>query len=63
MTPNRHRRLSLLVAASTVVALAGCSSDALVPDVTVDERDDQPPATDTRTVDPPTMSNLPTTQP
>ncbi len=39
---------------------AACGSDGLVPDdSTVDSR--VTPATDTRTVDPPTMSNLPVT--
>lgn len=44
-------------------AMLSCSSDDLVPDVTTDRTDDRPPATDTRTVDPPTFSNLPVTQP
>ena len=63
MTSNQHRRRSLLVSAIAVVALAGCGSDALVPDDSDNGTDDQPPATDTRTVDPPTVSNLPITQP
>jgi hypothetical protein len=63
MTPNRHRGRALLVSLATVAALAGCGSDALVPDVSDDVVDDQPPATDTRTTDAPTASNLPITQP
>jgi hypothetical protein len=54
------------VAAALVVGGAvtlACSSEGLVPDVTTDPIEDRPPATDTRTVDPPTFSNLPVTQP
>ncbi len=63
MTSNQHRRRALLASVAIVVVLAGCGSDALVPDDSVDGIDDGPPATDTRTVDPPTVSNLPITQP
>ena len=63
MTSNQHRRRALLVSVATVVVLAGCGSDALVPDGSVDDTDGGPPATDTRTVEPPTASNLPITQP
>ena len=64
MAPNRHRRhrRSFLVSLAVVVALAACDSDALDPDVTIDNYD-LPPATNTRTIDPPTVSNLPITQP
>jgi uncharacterized lipoprotein len=49
------------VAASLVVAvLAACDSDELVPDVTTGDEDRRPPATDTRTSDPP-ISTLPVT--
>jgi len=41
----------------------GCGSDGLVPDNSFDNNDDETPNTDTRTVDPPTVSNLPFTQP
>ena len=61
MTPNQHRR-ALLVAVATVVALAGCGSDGLTPDVP-DDTIGGPPATDTRTTDAPTASNLPITEP
>ncbi len=58
-----RRRQCVIVAAVAVVALVGCDSDTLEPDVTIANTDDQPPATDTRTTDPPTISNLPITQP
>jgi hypothetical protein len=67
MASNQHRRRrSVLVSLApvvAVVALVGCDGDTLVPDGTIDGNvdDDQPPATDTRTTDPPTMSNLPIT--
>jgi ABC-type uncharacterized transport system auxiliary subunit len=67
MTPNQPRRQprrrSLLVALTAAAVLAGCGSDALVPDVSDNGNNDtdQPPATDTRTTDPPTASNLPVT--
>ncbi len=51
--------MSLVVAATVI----GCSSDELVPDVTVDDTEVQTPATDTRTRNPPTVSNLPITRP
>jgi hypothetical protein len=41
-----------------LAALAGCT-DALDPDVTIDDGDQFPPATDSRTSDPPTFP-LPT---
>ncbi len=65
MASNPHRRRrAALVSVFTVVALVGCDSDTLVPEGTVvDNTDDQPPATDTRTTDPPTVSNLPITRP
>jgi predicted small lipoprotein YifL len=62
MTPNQHRRRALLVATITVAALAGCGSEGLSPEVPEDTVDG-PPATDTRTTDAPTASNLPITQP
>lgn len=63
MQPNQHRRRCALAAVVTVVVLAGCGSDGLVPDGTVENDTDQPPATDTRTTDAPTASNLMTTEP
>jgi hypothetical protein len=65
MAPNQHRRRrSALASVVAVVALVGCDEDTLVPDVTIEGNveNDQPPATDTRTTDPPTVSNLPITQ-
>jgi hypothetical protein len=60
---QQRRRRSVLVSVVAVAALVGCDSDTLVPDGTIGGNvdDDQPPATDTRTTDPPTMSNLPIT--
>lgn len=63
MTTTQHRRRSLFLSVAAVVALAGCGSDALVPDNSDSVDEEAPPATDTRTVDPPTVSNLPITQP
>ena len=63
MTKHRSTmRRSIQTGALVVLTLgaAACGSDGLVPDdSTVDSR--VTPATDTRTVDPPTMSNLPVT--
>ena len=64
MQSNQHRLRTALVAVATVVVLAACGSDGLVPDGTVGNNDGgQPPATDTRTTDAPTASNLMTTEP
>jgi hypothetical protein len=66
MASNQHRRRSsVFISVVAVLALLGCDDDTLVPDETIDGNvdDDQPPATDTRTTDPPTVSNLPITQP
>jgi len=41
----------------------GCGSDGLVPDNSFGDNDNEAPNTDARTVDPPTASNLPITQP
>jgi hypothetical protein len=66
MASNQHRRRRCALASVVaVVALVACDDDTLVPDGTIEGNvdDDQPPATDTRTTDPPTASNLPITQP
>jgi len=63
MASRSHRSSWLLATLVAVVSLVGCGSDGLVPDNTFDDNDNETPNTDTRTVDPPTMSNLPTTQP
>jgi len=60
---HRHRRAAAGVALGAMLAFAGCSSDGLDPDITIDDTDHEPPATDTRTVDPPTFSNLPVSVP
>jgi hypothetical protein len=54
---------AVLAAAVVVVAMAACDSDELVPDVTTDDQDLRPPATDTRTSDPPSPSLPVTTDP
>ncbi len=64
MTKNRTIVLRRSVAMAALIAgtlgAASCASDGLVPaDSPVDTVGT--PATDTRTVDPPTMSNLPVT--
>jgi len=41
----------------------GCGSDGLVADNSFGDNDNETPDTDARTVDPPTGSNLPITQP
>lgn len=51
------------VAVVAIVVLAACDSDELVPDVTTDDEDLRPPATDTRTSDPPSPSLPITTEP
>lgn len=53
----------VLVVAVAVVTLAACDTDELVPDVTNDDQDLRPPATDTRTSDPPSPSLPVTTEP
>ena len=63
MASRSHRSSWLLATLVAVVSLVGCGSDGLVPDNTFDDNDNETPNTDTRTVDPPTMSNLPTTLP
>lgn len=54
---------AVLAAAVAVVFLTACDSDELVPDVTNDDQDLRPPATDTRTSDPPSPSLPITTEP
>jgi predicted small lipoprotein YifL len=65
MASRSHRSSRLLASLVAVVSLVGCGSDGLVPDNTFDDNDNdnETPNTDTRTVDPPTLSNLPITQP
>jgi len=63
MASRSHRSSKLLASLVAVVSLVGCGSDGLVPDNTFDDNDNETPNTDTRTVDPPTVSNLPITQP
>jgi hypothetical protein len=63
MASKQRRHRSVFASVVAVAALVGCDSDTLVPDGTIGGNvdQDQPPATDTRTTDPPTMSNLPIT--
>jgi hypothetical protein len=53
---RRLARASLL--ALSVTLAVGCTDDDLDPDITFEDDDDLPPATDTRTSDPP-LSTLP----
>jgi hypothetical protein len=64
-TPTRPRAtvISLVASFAAVASLSACGSDGLVPDVTTGGTETHTPNTDTRTVDPPTMSNLPITTP
>lgn len=57
------RRIPTTAAVVAVLALAACGSDGLVPDVTNDDQDLRPPATDTRTSDPFSPSLPLTTEP
>jgi len=63
MASRSHRSPRLLASLVAVVSLVGCGSDGLVPDNTFDDNDNETRNTDTHTVDPPTSSNLPFTQP
>jgi len=55
------RRRSLLAAVALSVLVLGCDTEALDPDLDPDETDDIPPATDSTTRNPPTISQLPIT--
>lgn len=57
------RIAATIAAVVAVVVLGACDTDELVPDVTNDDQDRRPPATDTRTSDPPTPSLPVTTEP
>jgi len=63
MASRPHRNSRLLASLVAALSLVGCGSDGLVPDNSFGNDDNDPPNTDTRTVDPPTLSNLPITQP
>ncbi len=54
---------AVLVVAVAVVTLTACETNGLVPDVTTDDEDLRPPATDTRTSDPASPSLPVTTEP
>ncbi|HSM66827.1 MAG TPA: hypothetical protein VK860_11020 [Ilumatobacteraceae bacterium] len=43
---------AVLAAAVAAMILSACETNGLVPDVTTDDQDLRPPATDTRTSDP-----------
>jgi uncharacterized lipoprotein len=58
-----NRIATALATVAAVVILAACDTDELVPDVTNDDQDPRPPATDTRTSDPPSPSLPITTEP